>query len=56
MVRQTEMTRVADISVGKRLRKIEAEKVNELVGSIAANDLLHPIVVRRHPKHPKGFS
>ncbi len=55
MERQIEMTRVTDISVGKRLRKIEAEKVNELVGSIAVNGLLHPIVVRRHPKHPKRF-
>ncbi len=52
---QIEMTRVADISVGKRLRKVEEEKVSDLVGSIAAIGLLHPIVVRRHPKHPKRF-
>lgn len=55
MEQQIEMTRVADIFVGKRLRKVEEEKVSELVGSITANGLIHPIVVRRHPKHPKRF-
>ncbi len=55
MEQQIDMMRVADISVGKRLRKVEEEKVSELVGSITANGLIHPIVVRRHPKHPKRF-